>query len=230
MGKRKKKDDETLVDIVEKKEQAQELYNDNQNLILGGLLLFVLLAGGIFAWNNFYKKPRQANAVNEMSQAQFQFDRDSFALALDNPGGGNPGFLDIIDEYSGTAAANLSHYYAGICYMNLGGAQNMDAAISYLSDFDDEGTVLASTKYGALGDCYSEKGDLGQAESYYKKAISNGDNEFLLAYYMKKLGLMYQSQGKMAEAKGMFEQIRDKYPFAPDGNGIEKYIMRVSGN
>lgn len=230
MGKRKKKDDETLVDIVEKKEQAQELYNDNQNLILGGLLLFVLLAGGIFAWNNFYKKPRQANAVNEMSQAQFQFDRDSFALALDNPGGGSLGFLDIIDEYSGTAAANLSHYYAGICYMNLGGAQNIDAAISYLSDFDDDGTVLASTKYGALGDCYSEKQDLGQAESYYQKAISNGDNEFLLAYYMKKLGLLYQSQGKMAEAKSMFEQIRDKYPFAPDGNGIEKYIMRVSGN
>jgi len=101
MGKRKKKNDETLVDIVEKKEQAQELYNDNQNLILGGLLLFVLLAGGIFAWNNFYKQPRQQNAVKEMSQAQFQFDRDSFALALDNPGGGNPGFLDIIDQYGG---------------------------------------------------------------------------------------------------------------------------------
>ena len=229
MSKRKK-DDETLVDIVEKKEQAQELYNDNQNLILGALLAFVIIAGGIFAWNNFYKKPRQASAVKEMAQAQLQFDRDSFALALDNPGGGNPGFLDIIDQYSGTPAANLSHYYAGISYLNLGGDQNVEAAISYLEDFDDEGTVLAATKYGALADAYSEKNDLGQAESYYKKAISNGDTEFLSAYYMKKLGLLYQTQGKMAEAKEMFEQIRDKYPFTPDGNGIEKYISRVSGN
>ena len=228
MSKRKK-DDETLVDIVEKKEQAQELYNDNQNLILGALLAFVIIAGGIFAWNNFYKKPRQMSAVKEMAQAQFQFDRDSFALALDNPGGGNPGFLDIIDQYGGTPAANLSHYYAGICYLNLGGAQNIDAAISYLEDFS-ESSVLSATKYGALGDAYSEKNDLGQAESNYKKAISNSDNDFLSAYYMKKLGLLFQSQGKMAEAKGMFEQIKTKYPLTPDGNGIEKYISRVSGN
>ena len=75
-----------------------------------------------------------------------------------------------------------------------------------------------------------EKSDLGQAESYYKKAINEGGNEFLEAYYMKKLGLLYQSQGKMAEAKGMFEQIKNKYPLSPDGQGIDKYISRVSGN
>jgi hypothetical protein len=52
-----------------------------------------------------------------MMLAQQQFEKDSFQLALTNPGGGYSGFLDIIDSYSGTKTANLAKYYAGICYL-----------------------------------------------------------------------------------------------------------------
>ena len=162
-----------------------------------------------------------------MAQAQRMFEKDSFALALANPGGGSLGFLDIASEYSGTSAANLANYYAGISYLNLG---QFDAAKSFLEDFSPDGNVLPITYYGSLGDVYSEKNEMDKAISSYKKAISQGTNEFLEAYYTKKLGMLYEYQGKVAEAKSTYENLKSKYPNTPEGQDIEKYISRVSVN
>jgi tetratricopeptide (TPR) repeat protein len=228
MAKRNKKaSDDTLVDIGEKTEQAQDFYEKNHNTILGGLFVLVLLIGGVFAYNNFYKTPRLNAAIEEMAQAQRMFEKDSFALALANPGNGSLGFLDIATDYSGTAAGNLANYYAGISYLNLG---QFDAALSFLEDFSPDGSVLPITYYGALGDVWSEKNDMDKAISFYKKAIGQGSNEFLEAYYTKKLGMLYEYQGKVAEAKSTYENLKTKYPNTPEGQDIEKFISRVSVN
>ena len=102
MARRKrnqKKADETLVDIVEVRDSAQSFVDNNQQLIFGALVALVLAIGGVFAYNNFYMKPRQVEAEEQMFRAQEQFEQDSFALALTNPGGGYMGFLDIVDSY-----------------------------------------------------------------------------------------------------------------------------------
>jgi len=228
MAKRNKKaSDDTLVDIGEKTEQAQDFYEKNQSLILGGLFAFVLLVGGVFAYNNFYKAPRLTAAIEEMAQAQRMFEKDSFALALDNPGGGSLGFIDIASDYSGTTTGNLANYYAGVSYLRLG---QFDAAQSYLNDYSPDGSVLPITYYGVLGDLASEKNDMDKAISNYKKAIGYGTNEFLEAYYSKKLGMLYEHQGKVAEAKSTYENLKNKYPNTPEGQDIDKYISRVSVN
>ena len=163
--------------------------------------------------------------MEALAQAQTQFERDSFALALTNPGGGFSGLLDIIDNYSGTKAANTARYYAGISYHQLG--QN-DAAIDYLSDFSAGNTILSYTKYGAMGDAYSEKNEFDNAISSYKKAAAAGSNEVLASYYLKKLGLLYEKQGNASEAKAAFEKIREQFPTSTEGADIEKYITRVA--
>lgn len=228
MAKRKKsqkKADETLVDIVEVRDQAQGFMEQNQNLVFGGLLALVLIVGGLFAYNNFYKAPRQVEATEQMYQAQIQFERDSFARALTNPGGGYPGFLDIIDSYGGTAAGNLAHYYTGIAYLNLG---QYEAAIDYLEDYNPDGTITPIMKYGALGDAYAELNDFDQAMSYYERAADAGENEMLTPYYLKKVGMLHERQGNFSRALQAYEEIKEKYPNSPDGRDIDKFIVRVS--
>ena len=66
-----------------------------------------------------------------MFQAVYYFEQDSLVKAL-NGDGNNYGFLEIIDEYGFSEAANLSHYYAGVSYLKLG---NYNNAISYLNSF-----------------------------------------------------------------------------------------------
>jgi tetratricopeptide (TPR) repeat protein len=228
MSTRKKstsKADDTLVDIVEVREQASDFFSRYQSYVIGGVGALVLLVGGWFAYENLYKAPRQVEAVEQMFQAQMQFERDSFSLALTNPGGGYQGFLDIIENYKGTPAANLANYYAGVAYLNLG---QFDAAIDYLKDFSPAGEVLPSMKAGALGDAYAEKGDLKQAMSQYKKAASSKNNEAITPYYLKKVGLLHEYNGEKADALKAFQQIKDEYPNSTEGRDIEKYIARVS--
>jgi len=226
MAKRKKnkQSEELLVDIVEVRDQAQGFMERNQKVVFGALVVLVVLVGGFLAYKSLYQQPRQEEAVEQMFRAQMQFEQDSFALALTNPGGGYLGFLDIIDSYTGTKAANLSKYYVGVSYLNLG---KFEAAISYLEDFSPAGDVTPIMKNGALGDAYAEQGDMGKAISYYKKA-ANADNEALAPYYMKKLGMLYEYQGDMAAAKKQYEAVKEEYPSSIAGRDIEKFIARVS--
>lgn len=222
--KKQQEADETLVDLVEVRENASDFFEDNQKTILGVLTGLMLVIGGYLAYTQFVQGPKETQAMEALTQAQTQFERDSFALALSNPGGGFEGFLNIIDNYSGTKAANAAKYYAGISYLHLG---QYDAAIDYLQDFSSAGTILDYTKYGAIGDAYAEKNDLSSAISNYEKAASIGDNEVLASYYLKKLGLLYEKQGQLSEAKAAFEKIRDKFPTSQEGADIDKYISRV---
>lgn len=216
------------VDVQEVQAPAQSFWVKNQNLILyavGGLALIVL---GWWGYKVMIVEPQQKEAVSAMWQAQIQFDRDSFQLALENPGGGFDGFLGIIDKYGGTAAGNSAKYYAGICYLHLG---DFDKAIQYMDDFDPVGELLPIMKYGILGDCYSEKKEYDKALSYYEKASEAGKTDLLVAYYLKKLGMLYDYQGNKDAAKKAYERLRRDFPnpASADWRDVEKYIYRAGG-
>ena len=100
MAKRRKnkKDDETLVDLVEAKEHAQDYISNNQTLIISVVAVLLMLIGAYLAYKYLVKEPKVRDAQETIYKAEEQFARDSFALALENPGGEFEGFLDIIEN------------------------------------------------------------------------------------------------------------------------------------
>ncbi len=195
------------------------------------LLVYVVgaigvLVGGWWLYKSMIVEPKQKEAVAAMWHAQQQFERDSFQLALENPGGGFDGFLAIADKYSGTPAGNSANYYAGVCYLQMG---NFDSAIQYLEKFDGEGDLLPAMKNGALGDAYSEKGDFGKALDYYEKAVDATKNDLIAGYYLKKLGMLNEMQGNKDAAIKAYQRLHRDFPnpTAQDWREIEKYIYRA---
>lgn len=223
-NKKQEQDDETLVDLGEALGSASSFLERNQIAVFGGLAAVVLIVGGLFVYRNFIVKPRQVEAVDQMSQAQIQFSRDSFALALTNPGGGYMGFVDIVDNFKGTKAANIANYYAGISYLHLG---EYVAALDYLNAFKPDGEVLPIMKFGAMGDAFSELQDLDKALEYYERAVDQGENQVLVPYYLKKIGMLNERNGDMEAAHEAYSRIKKEFPSAPDARDIEKYIARV---
>lgn len=214
------------VDVQEVQARTQPFWEKNQHLILygiGGLALVVLAWWG---YKTLIVEPQQKEAISSMWQAQVQFERDSFQLALENPGGGFDGFLSIADKYGSTSAGNLAKYYAGVCYLHMG---DFDKAITYLEDFDADGNLLPIMKDGLLGDCYSEKKEFDKALEYYNKATKASDNETLAAYYLKKLGMLYEYQGNATAAQEAYERLRRDFPnpSSADWRDIDKYIYRA---
>jgi tetratricopeptide (TPR) repeat protein len=196
------------------------LIDNNQTTVIAGAGILLLLIGGFFAFKMLYQAPREKTAMEQVFKAEYQFQRDSFALALEAPGGGFEGFLDIIDNYGGTKAANLSKYYAGISYLNLG---RYDDAVSFLESHNEKGNVTSITKYGALGDAYSELGNFSKAISSYERAVSN-DNSLLTPYYLYKLGLLSVNQNQKDKALKAFTRISADYPNSIEAAEASKYI------
>lgn len=202
-----------------------EVYQKEIMYAIGAVLAIGLI---YFGYKKMIVEPKQTEAVAAMWRAEMMFERDSFKLALENPGLEADGFLAVIDKFGGTPAGNMAKYYAGVSYMRL---NDFDNAIQYMEDFDAEGDLLPVMKYGVLGDCYAEKQDFAKALSMYEKAADAGDNEVLQSVYLKRFAMLSEKQGNKDAAIKAYERLRRDYPnqSSQDWREVEKYIYRAGG-
>lgn len=215
--------EEVLIDVAEVTHEAQHWFETYKKPILYGAIALVAVIGGSLAWK-YYQAGNQVKAVQAMWKAEQMFEKDSFAVALNNPGGGYEGFTGIISKYGRTPAGNMAKYYAGISYLQLG---KFDDAIKHLDDFSPSGTVSPTMKYGALADAYSEKQDFAKALKYYKEAASEGSVEDLKALYLKRYAMLSEKQGDASSAVSAYKEIKEKYPTTAEGRDIDKFIARA---
>ncbi|MDP4209631.1 MAG: tetratricopeptide repeat protein [Bacteroidota bacterium] len=203
--------------------RTEQYIEDNRkslSIIAGAIIAAVAI---YFAFNQFYLKPQEAEAQKQMYVAEQYFEKDSLKQAL-NGDGNYPGFLGIIDQYSLTDAANLAHYYAGICYKNMG---KYNEAIEYLKKFDSNDVVVSNIALGSIGDCYAELGDTDKALKFYKKAAENKKNDFTSPLYLMRAGLLLEDKNEFSKALEMYQRIEKEYNKSYEGQQVEKYITRV---
>ncbi len=222
MSKNEKKHDElenvehalTTSEAFIEKYQKQILYT------VGAVVLVVII---ILAFRNFYLKPREVDAENEMYKAQTYFETDSFRIALNGKANEFIGFKEIVSEYGVTASGNLAAAYTGICYYKLG---QYDNAIKYLSQFDGEDEYFTTSVIGLIGDCYVELGQTKKAVDYFEKAADK-NNDVLSPVYLKKAGVAYESLKEPEKALKLYTKIKDDYSKSVEASDIDKYIARL---
>lgn len=190
--------------------KAKDFWTKNSKIILGVGTLLVLLVGGFYVYQHFFKNPKEEKAADAMFKAEDYYRQDSVNLAL-NGDGQNLGFLKIIDKYSGTAAANLAEFYAGSCYIKLDDNVN---AVKHLKSFSTDAKEIQQRAYKLLGDAYADQGKNNEALDAYKKAANafkenetgSADALYLAAYLAEKV-LKNQK-----EAIDLFKELKEKYP------------------
>lgn len=217
-----KKKEDSLSEVESALTQTERFIERNRKILTIVIGAVVLVVGGYLAFHALYMQPREKDAQEQMFMAEQYFEKDSFNLAIH--GDGNYlGFLDIIDDYGSTQAANLANYYTGVSYLHLGQYQD---AIDYLDDFETEDLLLAPVAAGAKGDAYVELNETDKALSAYKKAYGF-TNEFTTPVYLMKAGKLMESTGKLEDALKAYREIKQKYPESNEGRTIDKYIARV---
>lgn len=203
----------------------------NQKAILGVIGAIALLVLGYFLFHEYVQKPKEAEAMNEMFQAQHYWEealtapaKDSlYALSL-HGGEGKYGFLDIEKNYKGTKAANLSHYYAGMAFLNT---KNYKEAIEHLDKFKSKDDVLAPLAKGAIGDAFAQLGQNEDALKYYEEAASMRTNDFTTPRFLLKAGIIAMTLNKNEVAVKHFEAIHNKYPSSTEASKAEIYLGRA---
>ncbi|WP_177760675.1 tetratricopeptide repeat protein [Flavobacterium sp. I3-2] len=203
-------------------------FTKNQKFIFGGILVLAVATVGYLGYNHFIVEPNEEKAANEMFQAQQYFDQavngqdtDSlYNLAL-NGGEGKMGFLKIAQDYSGTQAASISNYYAGMAYLNIG---KFKEAIQHLEKFQSEDLILKATSLGAIGDSFSELNQPNEAFEYYVKAANHNKNDFTTPRFSFKAGLTALQLGKKEEALKLFTLIKEEYKSSPEAANVDYYL------
>jgi tetratricopeptide (TPR) repeat protein len=212
---------EALNDTLNK---SEEFINNNKNKITLtlGVIVFIIFGFSIFS---YLKDNQNISAQEEMFQAVYYFEKDSLVQAL-NGDGNNYGFLEIIDEYSLSDAANLSKFYAGAAYLKLGNYQN---AINYLSEFSSSDLLVQARAYSLIGDAYVEISDFDNAIYYFKKASSENPNEYFTPNYLLKLALVYEELGDFELALDAYEEIIEDFKNSPEYQTSVKNKSRIEG-
>lgn len=196
----------------------------NQNLVLGLGTVLALAIAGVFGYT-YYNESQNEAAQNDMFQAIFYFESDSLNLAL-NGDGNNYGLLEIIDEYGGTDAANLAHYYAGVSYLKQGAYED---ALDHLDEFSSSDLLVQARAYALMGDAYMELEEFDQAASNYEKAADYKPNKFFTPQYLVKAGLAYEELGNYAEAADIYGRIVEEYPESTQYQQALKQQIRMQG-
>lgn len=195
----------------------------------------IIVGGGWLIYKYMFKLPeeRKANEVVYLVQKNFAAfstaNADTLKTVLAqktiNGEGATPGSLKIIKNYGGTAAANLSQYYTGACYLHL---KQYDKAISYLKDFSTDATQIKSRAYGMIGDAYSELNKSGEALDYYKKAAEvNKKDDYTSSEFLFRAALYAESLGKTKDAIDMYKKIKTDYPLSEKAADVDRYLARL---
>jgi len=196
----------------------------NQQLIVYLLAGGLIAVAGFFGYSELYQKPLEAKAADAMYVAEKYFANDSSELVL-NGDGTSKGVLYIIKEFSGTKAANLAKYYAGMSYYRL---KDYNKAIDYLKDFSTNAKQVQAVAYGSIGDAYSELKKNEEAIEYYKKAGTHfPEDEAISSEYLFRAASFLELNGKNDAAIEIYKQIKQNYPKSEKGFSIDKYINRL---
>lgn len=221
----------TVNALEEYASKTESWFEANQKIIsavVGGILILTV---AYLLYDRFIAEPKEEDAAAESITAQANFvkaldaqdkkAKDSlFNLAL-NGSEGKFGFLKIADKYSGTDAANLANYSAGMAYLNLGENKK---AIEHLEKFSAKDEILGPLAKGAIGDAFAQLNQNNEALEYYEKAAKAAENGTTTPRFLYKAGQMAYTLGKKDVAHKYFSEIKEKYETSAEGRNIDGLI------
>jgi tetratricopeptide (TPR) repeat protein len=225
LDKQVNKTEERIVAVEEAFSKTEQFIEQNQKIILIIIGIIIIVILGFFGFKRFYLAPREKEAQGQMFMAQKYFEQDSIRKAL-NGDGQYLGFLAIIDEYGMTKSSNLSHYYAGMCYLKLG---QFESAVEQLKKFSADDKIIGPLAKGGLGDAYVELKDISKGIGCYKDAADQAKNEFLSPYFLMKAAMGYTELGDFENALKIYRKVKDDYGRSNEARDIEKYIAFAEG-
>lgn len=214
--------------------KTEEWFVKNQNYIVGVIAAVAIVVLGYLGYNKFIAEPQEKEAMNEMYQAKTYFEDAANGISSDslytmalNGGNGKFGMLDIVKEYSGTPAANLANYYAGMAYLNLKDYQN---AITYLSDFSSEDKMLGPIAKGGIGDAFAQLEQLPEALEYYEKAFKANLNDFTTPMYLLKAARVAMDLGENQKALDYLKRIKTEFDSSTEAGQVDVLIGKVEAS
>ena len=216
--------EKNLESINEALSSSEQFIEKNQNAIMIGLGIVIVVVLAFLAYHNLYKKPKNEKAQTAIFKGERYFQNQQDSLALFGNGNDYIGFEEVINQFGGTKTADLAKAYAGISYSRLG---DNEKALKYLNKFKGGDKLITPAITGAVGDVYMNMDMSDKAANQFLKAAKAADDNLLSPIYYKKAGLAYLHSQNFDKAIEIFETIKKTYLNSPEGQDASKYIEQA---
>ncbi len=224
----KKSDQNELLEnpevIAEKLVPGEDFLKSNSKILAGVLAVAIVLIGGVLFFQ-YNTQQQNEKAQAEMFQAVYFFEQDSVDFAL-NGDGINKGFLNIIESYPRTDAANLAHFYTGSIYLSQ---KKFEDALTHLQEFSTDDYLVQAKAYSLVGDANLELGKTEEAIAQYTKAARTNENKYMSPKYLAKLAVAQEEAGKIEDAIKTYTEIEEKYYESFEFAAARKHKARLEG-
>lgn len=202
--------------------KAWAFFNDNKMVVYGLLAGLVLVIAGIIGYV-FMQAQRGDEAQVLLGNVIPVYEQGNYQAALDGIETG-PGLLEIADDFSGTDAGNLAHYYAADALFRLG---RYDEALDHFEEYEKAENLVGASALAGEAAIYEVKGEYERAGDLYRRAASIFSNEVTSPEYLLLAGQAYEAGGDYDEALEAYETITENFPESALASGIEFYTARV---
>lgn len=145
----------------------------NVATVIAGTLVFLLLIGaGI--WYYFHLQAQEVEAQELLVTAEQFFDQSEYESALyGDQETFAPGFIDIINNYSRTDAANIARYYAAVSAGRLGDSYQ---ALEFIERYNPPSGILGVGPIAFHGTILGNLGEFADAARQFERAANWDEN------------------------------------------------------
>lgn len=229
MAKKLTKEELEQDPLLQSYAKVQETYLQHKNTIIGAGIA-VILAIGLSIGYYYYSQSQENTAQRLMGSAETYFMTGDYQSALTGSEEEfTVGFEQIINNYSGTKAANLAHYYAAVSEYKLG---NIQSALDYINEFEVPEGIMGVAPLSFKAVVLTETGNHEQAAETYVQAAELDINEATTPYNYLEAANAYHDAGNSEQARTYAQRILDDYSNsaqAPEAQRLLGRLMATNG-
>lgn len=212
MSKKTQNDEPIFLNVGDEYTKMENFVNENRQTLtygLGGLAVVIL---AVLGYQSFVVRPAEVAAEEGAWRAENYFQMDSLNLAAYGDGY-DAGLEEILNEHSGTNAAERAAYELGIVYRDNG--QFEEAIEAFANAGLDDGIIGALAECN-IGDCKVELGQYNDAVSHFdaaaRMAASDLGEDVLTPLFLFKAAVAKIETGDTRGAKEDLDRIVEDYP------------------
>ncbi len=206
------------IEVAHLSERLLDWYEDNQNKLLWGVIIIVLLGLAILGWGMMEKKNNNAalllayEASKSIQDAQlYEGDENAQKEAYKS---GISQYEELIQEYPRTRSSALAQFRLGNSYVAIGEFKKAISTYQALLKRVGKNHKISPLVIQRLGLAYVQTEEFSKAEENFMEIakMSGASNQDQALF---ELALLYESKGQEEKALAHYEQISKDFPASP---------------
>lgn len=217
MSKHKHQNEEKLMTFWY---QIVDFFEKNKKHVYTALTIIVIAVAGIILLVQ-KKKANNEIAGMEISKIKPVYEANNFQQAINGDSlGVSKGLIYIVDEYGSTENGEMAKMMLANSYYSI---RDYDNAEKYFKDYSGSNPVLKAASVAGMASVYNAKKQYSDAAKEFEKAASvDKDNPFV-DEYLFYAATNYFKADNIAEAKKLFDRLKNDFPKSKYVFESEKY-------